>query len=408
MFGAMLPLIYYHVVFLWLKRRDTPADGAAVDSVYYYGFLVTVAALAVSALDVAFDRAQNDDVLFNFGLGLGATGYAVLARMHLMSRTLVDSDSAASEVMNSYIAKTGNLVSDVETAAGRFKTFSENLLNDSTTAHSAAVTRMQEAIVGSTQTFEREIARSFAAAQAATRELREAVTDPVFATERAAFAKSLSQGTRAAKTLDTALSSIATNAQASGEAYVKSKTALDAVTGALTSLSVSLQGLVGSEGSLPNTWKNLEEAAAATSRAVTRTATSLASLNALAEQLNSTGGTIGQMRAFADATTKHLADVVAASQQLDKAVSRFNEAGEAIGKLAEALSQTEGALPVLSGEAKELVGSLASLRVSLTNAANCLESDVTRSAKASSMLTDSLVKVAETIVERTQQRQSLS
>ena len=53
---SVAPLTYYHLGFL-APRAKKGLNQAAIDSVYYYGFLVTIAALGVSAVTVALNGA---------------------------------------------------------------------------------------------------------------------------------------------------------------------------------------------------------------------------------------------------------------------------------------------------------------------------------------------------------------
>ena len=89
------PLVYYHLFYLTPRARKGLTQ-TAIDSVYYFGFLVTVAALGISAVTIASSGGTTDinTVVFQFGVGLFATGYAVIARMHLSSlSTMVDAAS---------------------------------------------------------------------------------------------------------------------------------------------------------------------------------------------------------------------------------------------------------------------------------------------------------------------------
>src|SRR4051812_10893948 len=49
---ALAPLVYYHLFYLLPRAKQGLSQGA-IDSVYYFGFLITVAALGVSAISVA-------------------------------------------------------------------------------------------------------------------------------------------------------------------------------------------------------------------------------------------------------------------------------------------------------------------------------------------------------------------
>src|SRR4051812_11019570 len=66
--AALLPLAYYHLVWL-TPAAKAGLSQAAVDSVYYFGFLITVAALGVSALTIAISGAavSMNTVIYQFG-----------------------------------------------------------------------------------------------------------------------------------------------------------------------------------------------------------------------------------------------------------------------------------------------------------------------------------------------------
>src|SRR5690349_5241898 len=86
--GAVAPLVAYHVrLASLLKNGLADPNGFLVDSVYYFGFLITVFALAVTAFTIAVSSDSPNlisTILQQFGAGLLATGYAVMARLHLM------------------------------------------------------------------------------------------------------------------------------------------------------------------------------------------------------------------------------------------------------------------------------------------------------------------------------------
>jgi hypothetical protein len=77
---GIIPLVKYHVQ---LSRESKKGlSSSAVDSVYYFGFLVTVVALACTAIHISWNAGATDTsaVVLQFGVGLFATGYAVVAR----------------------------------------------------------------------------------------------------------------------------------------------------------------------------------------------------------------------------------------------------------------------------------------------------------------------------------------
>ncbi len=82
------PLVAFHLLVLAPKGQQG-LNAAEIDSVYYFGFLVTLGALGVGAMSVgANSDGATSRILSHFGVGLAATGYAVIARLHLSSISL--------------------------------------------------------------------------------------------------------------------------------------------------------------------------------------------------------------------------------------------------------------------------------------------------------------------------------
>jgi hypothetical protein len=94
--AGLLPLMAYH---LSLKRARLLSSNE-IDSVYYFGFLVTIITLVTTAISIGLTENKPDLkwVLLQFALGLVATGYALFARLHLLtiSATSVEVDTVDS------------------------------------------------------------------------------------------------------------------------------------------------------------------------------------------------------------------------------------------------------------------------------------------------------------------------
>jgi hypothetical protein len=88
--AGVLPLAAYHVILL-RQRILSPTE---IDSIYYFGFLVTVITLVSTAISIGISRNTIELrwVLLQFGLGLVATGYALFARLHLLSKSTAKAD----------------------------------------------------------------------------------------------------------------------------------------------------------------------------------------------------------------------------------------------------------------------------------------------------------------------------
>lgn len=125
---GFLPLVAYHIK-LFPAVRDG-ASQTAIDSVYYFGFIITISTLSVSVIAIATKGVSNDymNVVYQFGLGLTATGYALFARMHLMSVSERMDDVDASELVDQYVSKVGHVVGQIEISAANFEAFSNSLV----------------------------------------------------------------------------------------------------------------------------------------------------------------------------------------------------------------------------------------------------------------------------------------
>ncbi len=84
--GCMPLLLYCY--FLWDKlAKKNVISQDAIDSVYYFGFLITIEILAVCIFKTTADKANLNvkTVALQFGAGLLATGIALLGRMILLA-----------------------------------------------------------------------------------------------------------------------------------------------------------------------------------------------------------------------------------------------------------------------------------------------------------------------------------
>jgi hypothetical protein len=82
---GLLPLIAYHLSLM----RARLLSSTAIDSIYYFGFLVTIITLVTTAISIGLAETKPDLkwVLLQFALGLVATGYALFARLHLLAKS---------------------------------------------------------------------------------------------------------------------------------------------------------------------------------------------------------------------------------------------------------------------------------------------------------------------------------
>ena len=109
--AGLAPIALYHIILFQEKNLSA----TEVDSIYYFGFLVTVVTLVVTALSIGLEQGRLDinSVLVKFALGLIATGYALFARLHLLTKL---SSKAEADVVEA----TENLAKSVENVALKF------------------------------------------------------------------------------------------------------------------------------------------------------------------------------------------------------------------------------------------------------------------------------------------------
>jgi len=108
---GLLPLMAYHASLMKARMLSS----TEIDSVYYFGFLVTIITLVSTAISIGLAAKKPDLnwVLLQFGLGLVATGYALFARLHLLAKSTT---TAEIDVVNS----TEKLAKNVEKVAREF------------------------------------------------------------------------------------------------------------------------------------------------------------------------------------------------------------------------------------------------------------------------------------------------
>lgn len=111
--GGLAPLMIYHII---LAREETLSP-SSIDGIYYFGFLVTIITLVSTAVSLGLTQDTPDLqwILLQFGLGLVATGYALFARLHLLSKAsqsigVIDATEKLAASMNRSAAEFDNAI----------------------------------------------------------------------------------------------------------------------------------------------------------------------------------------------------------------------------------------------------------------------------------------------------------
>ena len=119
-FVGASPLIAYK---FYLSSRDTLTQNE-IDSIYYFGFLITLTVLGGTALRLVFFSAQVESVAAQFGLGLLATGFGLWSRLTLLSKNVTT--EASDELLQRQLNHIGQITERFSETVDLFKTLRDD------------------------------------------------------------------------------------------------------------------------------------------------------------------------------------------------------------------------------------------------------------------------------------------
>lgn len=402
--AGLAPLVFYHLA-LMRKRLLSPTE---IDSVYYFGFLVTVITLVSTAISLGLSETTPNLrwILLQFGLGLVATGYALFARLHLLSKSTAIADT---DVVDS----TEKLAKSVQRVAGEF---------DKAGFHVAAFVEQTEKRL---LEMEQRSATHFASVQA---KFEQRMVDAEMAFNEALANSAELSFDRAASIIDKATDKFSDAISSVMEEVIRIQSEAEAI-----SFAKAAERIAGFSAEIESSISTItskvieagtESAASiseltATSRKVIKLASDIAtklqtleSVSALVQSISSASGAIGSMSktaADADASLSSLAEKAAHAEgalrqsvteplsasalgsALASAEKSITEAGRTAG---EALSTMGTAVAPVAGKVAELLDQIKFA----TSSASVIErgaSDMTRSVTA---LEDSISKTTSELL----------
>lgn len=110
------PLAIYHLILL----RKSGLSSTQIDSIYYFGFLVTVITLVATAISIGLrpqtEKLSISSILLQFGLGLVATGYALFARLQLLSKAHEHDEESVVDATNKLAQSIRGVVNEFNNA----------------------------------------------------------------------------------------------------------------------------------------------------------------------------------------------------------------------------------------------------------------------------------------------------
>jgi methyl-accepting chemotaxis protein len=351
---ALVPMAVYH---LYLSRRASRGlSAAAIDSIYYFGFLVTVAALGISALSIAMGGAAESlsTVIYQFGVGLLATGYAVIARMHLTAQaTLVDAASPEA-ILDRYVKRSLELVDNVEMASVRLASFSETMMAKTADVSEASRTAAERAMLEVARTFENEMKSTLSLARDGISEIRAMVSDTSFNAEREQLAKSVRASIDAVTGLNQALEHLAASSKQRAQATDRSSATADRLDESLVKLVGHIEQMAGEDGALVRAGRNVAQASSSVEEAVVVMSGTVEAVNNLGRQVEEAAPAFKTMAKLSKKAHEQLETIGASTERLDSALSGMLGTADAADKLARGLALVNAALPALAAKADSL------------------------------------------------------
>ena len=405
---ALVPLIWYHLGYL-KKYAGDGISQPAVDSVYYYGFLVTIGALGATAVELSIKGIDGDlsKVAFQFGLGLLATGYAVWARINLTASSEMLDEANLEEEMHKYVQRSREMVSTVELATVSFNTFADTLISKSEAFANPIETQTESAIEAATRRFGETIGNMSEEAQLSLADMRAVLNDTTFGDERQQLRRSVSSMVKTVTSLSSVLEDLKVSS-ASGAATVNEFAGqLGAVHNNARAASMQLETLGKREGVVANFAVSLEDchnkieqlslssdvASASTTRFGDTLSASVDPVVELANQSRKSATDVGKLSIASDLSDKLEKSVAQSAGHFESFGSRVSEfSGTPLTELTLQLTTLQSTLHNLNAA---LIDSTGGLKDSMTETSQALEVSLTQAVETAEALSARLVKASE-------------
>jgi hypothetical protein len=399
----VLPLVAYHLGYLSPRARSI--GSAEVDSVYYLGFLITVAALAATAIELALGR--NEDlrpVLLKFGLGLLATGYAVVARMHLQSMSSTAEVVSPERAFDDYVKGSNELLLNLDAAVINLKALAENTLAANKAIVEGASRQFEKSVTSTAEAFDSELKSTMESAKQSVIAIRSLLADTTFETERKQFLDLLRQSAAASLDAKSAIEAFAEGARRGTESLGEVHASAVTLTSSAETLTGTLGRLNTEQSSLSGVAANVQAASEASAAAARSAESTSAAVFALSGKVQETTQAFEAASRSAGGTTQQLDALSQASQRLEQAVSTLTAAVATSERFAARIEHVGETLPTLAAHVQSLDGEFDALKGTLSTTAGRLEGDVQRSTRAVTLLADNLAKIAQNIIDQTRRQ----
>ena len=220
------PLLIYHW-FVLARRKHGSLNQAEIDSVYYFGFLITIASLAAGVFFFRQSGAEPDakavgTLLRQFAVGIAATAYAVFARMHLASRSATDELDDPQGLLNAQVLQVKDILHQMTSASIAAQTLTTSI----EAARDQLVTRTTKQMADALA----DVSRQFSAHLGESLSSLNAISEQVRTTLSAVNDLTVEQGIpKALRELSSASKSLSDNTLSAASASLEAATAIGMV-----------------------------------------------------------------------------------------------------------------------------------------------------------------------------------
>lgn len=356
---TIMPLVFYHFVLRKLARQGI--SQSAIDSVYYFGFLITVAALAMSALVIATGGADSSMVIRQFGVGLLATGYAIFARLHLNNIGPAAEGVSPEALANRYASKTYELLTNLEAACDALVTFSDNSIRRSVEVNEAARAHTESIIRSVTEEYAAAIRESLSGVVARMEEIRIFTADGTLLSQQADLVKSMAAVTDSGQAVSKEMIEMSKLVRL-GSAETRSLTeAIGAAHSKVQILSESMRSAEEAMGTVKGFATSVEASSQSIQRAAIGIGDATAEVAKLSIQATETAPTFKSMRSASKKAHDQLEHLHQISVQFDASLTGLSGVAGKISDLAESINAIGTALPTIRTRVDHVLSSLDAL-----------------------------------------------
>lgn len=372
---GLLPLVYYH--FFVLKPLVLKGAGsAAVDSVYYFGFLVTLGSLAFGALGTSMSVGGNIDVeraVGQFALGLVATAYAIVARLHLLSIGGDSPESSPEETLDTVVSRSQLLLHHLETATGALRILSETTVEET----SKIVKASQFALTGElrtiTETFSEEMKSIFEDAKRGASETRSAVEEVRAITQRDSLTVGIERAKKHVDEFAVSMLQLHQNTSKGADATQGLTIAADDLAAKLRESTNGLVLLGANDGPLHEAGQRISVSARQIADGADAISSSMKSIGEVSESSSGVGKTLKTLKTIvskADSSLERLAETMS---KLDESCLVVQSLADSAGGLATGFTASATTLPQMTVAVASASSTLAQLEARSADASRALQ-----------------------------------